>query len=193
MRFAIPCVLFSIYILDNISTFSEQLLSLHHTFQPKRSQHAEKKITFSVQAYSCDYSVMNVKRSTPKAGNNLWHKCQIGPTFSRLVRTDVMGRLPKHLIVDTVQWDYNTDLHDGCQIKTNPAMVFTSFEFMHGEGCQGREMMWTLALTVCQDFTSLPLSTRLKLVICCRAACCQFAWESRFNICGLFFHRNECN
>ncbi len=63
---------------------------------------------------------------------------------------------------------------------------FTSFEFMHGEACQGREMMWTLALTVCQDFTSLPLATRLKLVICCLAACCQYAWESRFNICGLF-------
>lgn len=62
---------------------------------------------------------------------------------------------------------------------------FTSLEFMHGEACQGRERMWTLALTVCQDFTSLPLATRLKLVICCRAACCQRARESRFNICGL--------
>ncbi len=101
-----------------------------------------------------------------------------------------MGRLPKHLIVDTVQWNYNTDLHDGCQIKMNPAMVFTSFEFMHGEACQGREMMWTLALTVCQDFTSLPLATRLKLVICRLAACCQYAWESRFNICGLLTGMN---
>jgi len=67
---------------------------------------------------------------------------------------------------------------------------FTSFEFMHGEACQGREMMWTLALTVCQDFTSLPLATRLKLVICCLAACCQYAWESRFNICGLLKRMN---
>lgn len=62
---------------------------------------------------------------------------------------------------------------------------FTSFEFMHGETCQGREMMWTLAFTVCQDFSSLPLTTRLKLVICCLAACCQYAWSSRFYICGL--------
>lgn len=137
MRFAIHCVLLFIHIVDNIPTLSEYLLSLHHTFQPKRSQHVEKKIIFSAQTNSCDYSVMNVKRSTAKAGNNLWHKCQIGPRFSRLVRTDVMGRLPKHLIVDTVQWDYNTDLHDGCQIKTNPAMVFTSFEFMHGGRLSG--------------------------------------------------------
>lgn len=30
-----------------------------------------------------------------------------------------------------------------------------------------------------------PLATRLKLVICCLAACCQYARDSRFNICGL--------
>ena len=120
----------------------------------------------------------------------MWQKCQIGPSFSWQTLTDVMGRLPKHLIVDTVQWNHNTDLHDGCQIKMNPAMGFTSFEFMHGEACQGREMMWTLALTVCQDFTSLPLATRLKQVICCLAACCQYAWESRFNICGLLAGMN---
>ena len=62
---------------------------------------------------------------------------------------------------------------------------FTSFEFMHGEACQGREMMWTLALTVCQNFTSLPLSARLKLVICYLTACHQCVWDSWFNICGL--------
>lgn len=60
--------------------------------------------------------------------------------------------------------------------------AFTSFEFMHGEACQGREMMWTLALAVCQDFTSLPLVSRLNQVICCGAACRQYASESRLNI-----------
>lgn len=101
-----------------------------------------------------------------------------------------MGWLPKHLIVYILQRNHSTVLHDGCQIKMNPAMVFTSFEFMHGEACQGQEMMWTLALTVCQNFTSLPLSARLKLVICYLAACHQYAWDSRFNICGLLTGMN---
>lgn len=39
-------------------------------------------------------------------------------------------------------------------------------------------------------FTSLPLATCLKPVICCRAACCQYAGESRFNICGLLTGMN---
>lgn len=59
---------------------------------------------------------------------------------------------------------------------------FTSFKFMHGEACQGREMMWTL-LSLFVKILHPP--TFLKLVICCLAAFCQNAWESRVNICGL--------
>lgn len=70
---------------------------------------------------------------------------------------------------------------------------FTSFEFMHGEACQGREMMWTLLSLFVkishpplhQPPTPTPLASCLKLVICCLTSLCQRGWESRFNICGL--------
>lgn len=87
----------------------------------------------------------------------------ITPDWSRFPReavTDVTARLPKHLMVDTLERRHNTDQHDGCQIQTNPA--FTSFEFMHGEACQGRGMMWTLP--VCQVFL------RPRPVIVCQAS-----------------------
>lgn len=132
---------------------------------------------------------MNERHSNQKVNNNLTQM----PNWSQILLTDsnrCHGPIAKtsyrgHSTVKPQHWstwwmsDQNESSHG-----------FTSFEFMHGEACQGREMMWTLALTVCQDFTTLPLATRLKLVICCLAACCQYAWESRFNIYGLLTGMN---
>lgn len=133
---------------------------------------------------------MNGARSQKKANNNVWQKCQIGPSFSWLTLTDVMGRLPKHLIVDTVQWNHNTDLHDGCQIKMNPAMVLPALNSCMGKPVRGERWCGHWLSLFVKILHPSPLATRLKLVICCLAACCQYAWESRFNICGLLTGMN---
>lgn len=47
--------------------------------------------------------------------------------------TDVTARLPKHLMVDTLERRHNTDQHDGCQIQTGPAVLLPALN-----SCMGR-------------------------------------------------------
>lgn len=62
----------------------------------------------------------------------------------------------KRLIVDTVQWRHNTDLHDGCQIETNPAAVLYQLSIHAWGGLSGARNDVDTALAACQDST-LPL------------------------------------
>lgn len=59
---------------------------------------------------------------------------------------------------------------------------FTSFKFMHGGPVRGEK--WCGHCSHCLSRFYIP-PLFLKLVICCLAAFCQNAWESRVNICGL--------
>lgn len=63
--------------------------------------------------------------------------------------------------------------------------AFTSFEFMHGEACQGRGMMWTLLCLFASRFRPPIPRHCLKPVICCLLLLCQNAADSRFNVCRL--------
>lgn len=123
----------------------------------------------------CDYPNVNEWCSKPKDNNHFWQKCQIVPSFSWPALTDVMGQLPKHLIVDTVQWNHNTDLHDGCQIKMNPAMVSPALNSCMGKPVRGERwcghwlslfvkilhpspslLVWSQSSAVCQLAASTP-------------------------------------
>lgn len=123
----------------------------------------------------CNYPNVNEWCSKPKDNNNFWQKCQIGPISSWPALTDVMGQLPKHLIVDTVQWNHNTDLHDGCQIKMNPAMVLPALNSCMGKPVRGERwcghwlslfvkilhpspslLVWSQSSAVCQLAASTP-------------------------------------
>lgn len=60
--------------------------------------------------------------------------------------------LPKHLIVDTVEWSHNTDQHDGRKTRTNPAVLLPALNSCVGEARQGRGRMCTLLCLFVSSF-----------------------------------------